>query len=71
MKIKKIEIDKNLCIGCGSCVVIAQEAFEPKDAKSCVKKDWQKESQENIISAQRACPVGAINLYDKDDKKVD
>lgn len=71
MKIKKIEVDKNICIGCGSCIAIAAKAFELKGGKSSVTKDWQEEAEENIIAASRACPVLAILLYDEKNQKIE
>lgn len=71
MKIKKIEVDKNICIGCGSCVAIAEKAFELKNSKSEVKKDWQGENEENIIAASRSCPVLAIFLYNEKNQKIE
>ena len=70
MKIKKIEIDKILCISCGLCQSIAPKAFEMKDGKSHPKEDWQDENEKNIISAARSCPVAAISLVDKDGKQI-
>ncbi len=71
MKIKRIEVDKNICIGCGSCVALAAKAFELKNGKSDAKKDWQNESEENIITASRSCPVLAIFLYDEKNQKIE
>ena len=59
---KEIQVDQNLCIGCGNCQAIAPKAFELKDGKSYVKEDWQEESEENIKAAKESCPVQAISL---------
>jgi len=62
MAIKEIQVDQNLCLGCGNCQAIAPKAFELKDGKSHVKKNWQEESEENIRAAKEGCPVQAISL---------
>ena len=62
MAIKKIQVDQNLCIGCGNCQALAPKAFELQDGKSHVKESWQEESEENIKAAKESCPVQAISL---------
>ena len=62
MAIKEVQVDQNLCIGCGNCQAIAPKAFELKDGKSHVKESWQEESEENIKAAKESCPVQAISL---------
>jgi len=71
MRIKKIEVNHNLCIGCGVCQALASKAFQLANGKSHKKEDWQKETEENIINAARSCPVGAISLYDENGKKIE
>jgi ferredoxin len=65
MKVKEIQVDQNLCIGCGNCQAVAPKAFELKDGKSHVKKEWQTEEEENIRSAAQGCPVQAISLLEE------
>lgn len=56
----KITINKNLCIGCGSCAAVCNEVFElGKDGKAKVK------AQKNLSCVKEAkdiCPVGAIKV---------
>lgn len=69
----QVKVDRNLCIGCGTCVGVAPKTFELDDQKKSVikKKDGTKTSdtvdsaniddeEENIINASKSCPVGAI-----------
>ena len=57
----KIIIDKEKCIGCGSCVAICPASFEMKGDKAVVKKSSVKEiSCEK--DAEAACPVQAISI---------
>lgn len=54
-----VSINKNKCIGCGSCVAICDEVFEMIGDKAKVKKDAKKDSK-CIKEAINSCPVNAI-----------
>lgn len=56
-----VEVDEELCIGCGSCADICPEVFEIKDDKArvinsdgCARCDCGE--------AEASCPVSAITL---------
>ena len=60
---KKLSVDKDKCIGCGSCVSIAEEYFElGEDGKSEVIKEYDEKDNDIISEAKDACPVEAISL---------
>jgi ferredoxin len=80
-KIKKIIVDRNLCIGAASCVVVAPEVFEMDDENKAVilLKNGKKRSEETtkeelmtnlddetILLAAQSCPTQAIFLEDED-----
>jgi len=58
----KITVNKDLCIGCGSCVSLCPDVFELNaETKSVVKKDADLEKNSGCIKdAIDACPVQAI-----------
>lgn len=59
-----VKIDKNICIGCGTCEAICDEVFEINDEtqKAEVKPDANLEKNEECISeAIESCPVEAIS----------
>lgn len=59
---KKLNVDKSKCIGCGTCVFIAPKVFKlGKDGKSEVLKNADIESKE-VKEAIDSCPVSAISL---------
>lgn len=63
---KKIVVNDDLCIGCGSCESIAPDHFEVKDdGKSHVKKQYAEEDDKVIKEAIDGCPVKAISLSDE------
>ena len=58
----KVVIDKEKCLGCGSCVALVPEVFQlGKDGKAEVK-DPLAASLEQIQLAKEACPVKAIKI---------
>ena len=60
---KKIVIDQEICIGCGTCVGIAPEHFKLNDeGKSSVIKQYSSEDKKKIQEAVDICPVDAILL---------
>jgi len=59
---KKIIIDKNKCIGCGTCVALASETFEiGKDGKSKIK-NLSGNNEETIKLTVDSCPTQAIKI---------
>lgn len=56
-----VKVDKNKCIGCGTCPTVCPKVFEMgPDGKARVKKDADKKSP-CIKKAISACPVNAIS----------
>ena len=56
----KIEVNKDVCIGCGSCVAIAADTFEFGEDGLAEAKD--QEITEEVRDAAEACPTDAIEL---------
>ncbi len=56
----KVSVDKEKCIGCGSCVALCEDNFELKDGKAQAKK-----AVSDLPCNQDAadtCPVQAIKV---------
>lgn len=70
IEISKIVVDRNLCIGCGTCVALAPEVFELDNENKSVVKNPKGADGETILFAAQSCPVNAIILYDKNNKKI-
>lgn len=69
-KIARIEVDRDLCIGAESCVVVAPEVFAMDDENKAVVTNPKGTDGDAILMAAQACPVAAVFLYDEDDKQI-
>jgi len=70
MKISKIEIDRDQCIGCGTCVTIAPGVFKlDEDNKSTVIDVNGADADTELLAAQ-SCPVQAIKVFDEKGKQI-
>lgn len=62
---KKIKINKEKCLGCGSCAFIYPEMFYlDNDGKAEVKKN-KKIDEKKLKSAIESCPAQAIEVEEK------
>lgn len=77
----KVKVDRSLCIGAGSCNLVAPETFElDEEGKAVIKKkdgtnsrDFVNyseinDTEQNILSAGKSCPVNAIVIVEIDEK---
>ncbi|HEY3376908.1 MAG TPA: ferredoxin [Armatimonadota bacterium] len=61
----KVRVDRELCKGAGSCVVIAPQVFQLDDMDKAVVIDHQGDSDATIWEAAESCPFDAIILEDE------
>jgi ferredoxin len=58
-------IDRNLCIGAGTCVALAPKAWElDTEAKAVILDTCTEETDQALLDAAKGCPVAAIVLTD-------
>ena len=57
---KKMVIDKNLCIGCGTCMVIAPKTFKLDNEGKAEVIEPVGDNETIIQDAIDSCPVAAI-----------
>ncbi len=63
----KAHVNKDICIGCGACTVIADNVFEiGEDGLAQVKEEYtdtdvKEEDKDSVIDAREGCPVSAID----------
>lgn len=58
----RIQIDRSLCSGFGSCVDAAPDAFELDGGGIAVIREGGLDDR--AVEATRACPMGAISIAD-------
>ncbi len=62
---KKISVNKSLCVGCGACVAICDEVFAFDDnGLSEVKTPEVENETESIRESIDNCPTNAIVIKD-------
>lgn len=62
---KKLEVNKELCIGCGACVAIDSNHFDfDEDGLSEVINNEDIESEE-CLNAMSSCPTNAIGYQEE------
>ncbi len=62
---KKIEIDKDKCIGCHKCKQICYTVFEvDRDGKAKVREEISQGDIEDARSAEISCPTDAIQIVE-------
>lgn len=69
-KIRRIVIDRAMCIGAQSCVVVADKLFQMDDQNLAYIVDPDAHNEDEVLLAAQACPVLAILLYDENGKKI-
>lgn len=57
----KVELNRDECIGCGSCCAIAPDIFEMDGDKAKVKTP-QVKNADSAKEAESSCPVSCIKV---------
>lgn len=66
----KVDVIPDICIGCGTCVALADGTFEMRPDNKSVVKNQVGNTAEEIMNAAKACPVSAIEVFNSEGKKV-
>ncbi len=60
---KKVTVNKDVCIGCGACMHIAGDVFGyDESGLSKVKIDSVPDDNDKVVMAAESCPTGAIKV---------
>lgn len=70
LKIAKIVVDRDICIGAAPCVTVAPGVFQLDDENKAYVMDPNGADAETILLAAQACPVMAIFLYDEEGNQI-
>lgn len=69
-RIARVEIDRELCIGAGTCVTLAPHGFVLDDEQKSTLIPGHSATDEALLMAAKGCPVSAIRLYDEDGELI-
>jgi ferredoxin len=61
-----IEVDREVCMGSGMCIMYAPGTFVHDDETKAVVVDPRGDPEESIRIAVEACPTGALRLIDNE-----
>ncbi len=61
---KKLNVNKEACIGCGACVAIDSEHFDFGDDGLSEAISQENLDSENVANAISSCPTNAISIAD-------
>lgn len=70
LKIAKIVVDQDICIGAAPCVTVAPGVFQLNEDNKAYVVDPKGADNETILLAAQACPVQAILLYDEEGNQI-
>lgn len=71
IKISKVIVQRDICIGAAPCTTIAPDAFELDDEGKAVLKDgWTNVDGKTVLEAAQSCPVNAIEVFDENGVQI-
>lgn len=66
-----VKVDRDLCIGAGSCVAVAPKVFAlDNEAKAILLPTAGEEDDNTVLEAAKSCPVAAIIVTDETGKQL-
>ncbi len=69
-RIAKIRVDRELCIGAGSCMAVAPGVFALDEENKAYVVDQNGADYDTILLAAQSCPTKAILLYDENNNQI-
>jgi len=61
----KVKIDKEKCIACGTCAVLADKSFRIAEAGKVEVIEPIGDSEDKIREVIQSCPMGAIEIIEE------
>lgn len=65
LKISKVEVDRDVCIGAAPCVTVAPGVFQLDEENKAYVVSQTGADAETILLAAQSCPVQAIKVFDE------
>lgn len=70
LKIGKVMVDRELCIGAAPCVTIAPGVFQLDEENKAYVVDQKGADDETIMLGAQSCPVQAIIVFDEEGHQI-
>lgn len=70
LKVSKVVVDRDLCIGAAPCVTVAPGVFQLDEENKAYVVDQNAADGDTILLAAQSCPVQAIIVFDEDGKQI-
>lgn len=70
LKISKVVVDRDLCIGAAPCVTVAPAVFQLDEENKAYVVDQKGADDETILLAAQSCPTQAIIVYDEEGNQI-
>ncbi len=70
LKISRVEVDRDICIGAAPCVTVAPGVFQLDEENKAYVVDQRGADDETILLAAQSCPVQAIKVFDEEGRQV-
>jgi len=69
-KTYKVKVEKEKCIGCGTCAALAKDTFQMTSDNKAEVKSGEHDEDDTVLQAAQSCPVNAIEVEDESGKKI-
>ena len=70
LKISRVVVDRDACIGAAPCVTIAPGVFQLDDDNKAYVVNQEGADAETILLAAQSCPVQAIAVFDEQGHQI-
>ena len=70
LKISRVVVDRDVCIGAAPCVTIAPGVFQLDEDNKAYVVDQNGADAETILLAAQSCPVQAIAVFDDQGRQI-
>ena len=70
VKVGKIVIDRDLCIGAGTCVALAPNTYKLDEEGKAIVLSINGDVDKDIIDGAMSCPTLAIKVYDTEGNQI-
>ncbi|MFC1595000.1 ferredoxin [Patescibacteria group bacterium] len=70
LKISKIVVDRDLCIGAASCIAVAPNVYTLDEENKAVITNEKGADDETILLSAKSCPTKAILVFDEEGKQI-